>query len=393
MRPPRPDATGRCWPAGAPGEPLAYLTGEREFWSLPLTVTPGRADSAAGDRARGRALPGAARAPSSRPRVADLGTGIGRHRTGTGGPSGRSGADRPPTASPARCRLRAAMRSAWRRGNVEFLPGRLVRAAGRATLRSDRQQPALRGGAATRRCAALRYEPAVALTPGATGTGGAAALIAQAPASTCAGGWLVLEHGADAGRRRSHALVARRLCSRTLPPRSGRPRPRHRGAAAWDRYEERPWFDSRPHTAASPSSCTTRTRRRPWRISCATSMTASSTAPSFIASCRDSSSRAAASPADFGKKKTHPPVKNEAANGVRNSAARCRWRAPMRSTAPPRSSSSISPTTTFSTSGPGQYGYAVFGRVAEGMDVIDRIAKVPTGPPQGLQRCAAGRRA
>jgi cyclophilin family peptidyl-prolyl cis-trans isomerase len=32
---------------------------------------------------------------------------------------------------------------------------------------------------------------------------------------------------------------------------------------------------------------------------------------------------------------------------------------------------------------PGQYGYAVFGHVSEGMDVIERIAKAPTGRRKG----------
>jgi cyclophilin family peptidyl-prolyl cis-trans isomerase len=32
---------------------------------------------------------------------------------------------------------------------------------------------------------------------------------------------------------------------------------------------------------------------------------------------------------------------------------------------------------------PGQYGYAVFGRVTEGMDVIDKIAAVHTGRRRG----------
>jgi cyclophilin family peptidyl-prolyl cis-trans isomerase len=40
---------------------------------------------------------------------------------------------------------------------------------------------------------------------------------------------------------------------------------------------------------------------------------------------------------------------------------------------------------------PGQHGYAVFGRVADGMDVIDRIAKVRTGRARAFRR-ADGRR-
>jgi cyclophilin family peptidyl-prolyl cis-trans isomerase len=33
---------------------------------------------------------------------------------------------------------------------------------------------------------------------------------------------------------------------------------------------------------------------------------------------------------------------------------------------------------------PGQHGYAVFGHVTEGMDVIDRIAALPTGRRKGF---------
>jgi peptidyl-prolyl cis-trans isomerase A (cyclophilin A) len=35
--------------------------------------------------------------------------------------------------------------------------------------------------------------------------------------------------------------------------------------------------------------------------------------------------------------------------------------------------------------GPRDYGYAVFGRVTQGMDVIDRIARVSTGKRKGFQ--------
>ena len=35
--------------------------------------------------------------------------------------------------------------------------------------------------------------------------------------------------------------------------------------------------------------------------------------------------------------------------------------------------------------GPRDYGYAVFGRVTDGMDVIDKIARVSTGKRSGYQ--------
>jgi peptidyl-prolyl cis-trans isomerase A (cyclophilin A) len=86
---------------------------------------------------------------------------------------------------------------------------------------------------------------------------------------------------------------------------------------------------------------------------------------------------------DMSQKKTHPPVRNEAANGVRN----------QRGTLSMARTDEIHSATSqffvnlsdndFLDQRPGQYGYAVFGRVSEGMDVIDRIAAVPTGRRKG----------
>jgi cyclophilin family peptidyl-prolyl cis-trans isomerase len=86
---------------------------------------------------------------------------------------------------------------------------------------------------------------------------------------------------------------------------------------------------------------------------------------------------------DFAQKKTHPPVRNEAANGVRN----------QRGTLSMARTDEIHSATSqffvnladndFLDQRPGQYGYAVFGHVSEGMDVIERIAKVPTGRRKG----------
>ena len=87
--------------------------------------------------------------------------------------------------------------------------------------------------------------------------------------------------------------------------------------------------------------------------------------------------------AEFVQKKTHPPVRNEAANGVRNQ----RGTLSMARTDEIHSATSqffVNLTDNdFLDHRPGQYGYAVFGRVAEGMDVIDRIAAVKTGRRRG----------
>jgi cyclophilin family peptidyl-prolyl cis-trans isomerase len=87
---------------------------------------------------------------------------------------------------------------------------------------------------------------------------------------------------------------------------------------------------------------------------------------------------------DFAQKKTNPPVRNEAANGVRN----------QRGTLSMARTDEIHSATSqffvnladndFLDQRPGQYGYAVFGHVSEGMDVIERIAAMPTGRRKGF---------
>lgn len=87
--------------------------------------------------------------------------------------------------------------------------------------------------------------------------------------------------------------------------------------------------------------------------------------------------------ADFAQKKNHPPVKNEATNGVLNE----RGTLSMARTEDIHSATSqffvnLSDND-FLDHRPGNYGYAVFGRVTDGMDVIDRIAAIPTGRRKG----------
>ena len=87
--------------------------------------------------------------------------------------------------------------------------------------------------------------------------------------------------------------------------------------------------------------------------------------------------------ADFASKKTRAPISNEAKNGLKNTRG---------SLSMARTSDINSATSQFFVNladndfldhRPGQYGYAVFGRIAEGMDVIDRIAAVSTGRRKG----------
>ncbi len=87
---------------------------------------------------------------------------------------------------------------------------------------------------------------------------------------------------------------------------------------------------------------------------------------------------------DMTQKKTKPPIKNEAANGLKNERG---------SLSMARTNDINSATSQFFVNlrdndsldhAPGSYGYAVFARVTEGMDVIDKIAAVDTGRRRGF---------
>ncbi len=83
---------------------------------------------------------------------------------------------------------------------------------------------------------------------------------------------------------------------------------------------------------------------------------------------------------------TYPPIKNEAKNGLRN----IRGTIAMARTTDINSATSqffINMSDNYQldheTDTPDKYGYAVFGRVVEGMDVVEKIARVPTRTIKG----------
>lgn len=84
----------------------------------------------------------------------------------------------------------------------------------------------------------------------------------------------------------------------------------------------------------------------------------------------------------------HAPIENEAINGLKND----KYTIAMARTSDPHSATSqffinVSDNDFLNHTVPsGQgWGYAVFGRVVKGFDVIDRIAKVKTGSSRGFQ--------
>ena len=87
--------------------------------------------------------------------------------------------------------------------------------------------------------------------------------------------------------------------------------------------------------------------------------------------------------ADFSQKATRAPVRNEASDGLQN----LRGTLSMARTDAPHSATSQFfvnlKDNDFLDHRPGHHGYAVFGRVVDGMDVIDKIAAVRTGRRKG----------
>ena len=86
---------------------------------------------------------------------------------------------------------------------------------------------------------------------------------------------------------------------------------------------------------------------------------------------------------DMSQKSNHEPIKNEATNGVKNG----RGYLSMARTNDINSATSQFfinlKDNDFLDHKPGSYGYAVFGKVVDGMDVIDQIAAVKTGRRRG----------
>ncbi|RQW83116.1 MAG: peptidyl-prolyl cis-trans isomerase [Geobacter sp.] len=86
------------------------------------------------------------------------------------------------------------------------------------------------------------------------------------------------------------------------------------------------------------------------------------------------------------QKSTRKPVLNEASNGLKNE----RGTIAMARTSDPDSATAQFFINLVNNNGlnrpqPDGYGYAVFGRVIEGMDVVDRIAGVRTGVRKGMR--------
>lgn len=178
------------------GEPVAYLTGRREFWSLDLAVTPAvlvpRPET---ELAVELAL--AALERVYRPAVLDLGTGSGAIALALA----REREDARVTAVDASSRaLEVAERNAHRLGigNVRFLRGSWFEPVGTARFDAIVSNPPY-VAESDPALASLAREPREALVAGRNGIAAIAEICEGAGAHLVAGGQLLVEHGATQG--------------------------------------------------------------------------------------------------------------------------------------------------------------------------------------------------
>jgi len=189
----------------AHGEPLAYLTGEREFWSLSLRVTPAvlvpRPET---ELVVERALALLGPEPAH---IADLGTGSGAIALALA-------QERPRWQVTATDQSAVALEVAAQNahalglGSVRFLQGNWF-----APLSGERfdliasNPPYIAEGDPALLDAALQHEPQSALISGPRGLTALTQIIHEAGTYLLPGGYLVLEHGADQAAAVRAALV------------------------------------------------------------------------------------------------------------------------------------------------------------------------------------------
>jgi release factor glutamine methyltransferase len=179
------------------GEPIAYLTGQREFWSLPLKVTP----DVLIPRPETELLVEAAlaRIPADAQwRVVDLGTGSGAiaiaiaserklcevHATENNAAALTIAMENAEAIVPGRIRFHSGSWLSPLQGPFQFI------VSNPPYIEMD--DPHLQQGG-------VRYEPVNALSPGHDGLAAIRSIAADSLPLLCRRGWLAFEHGFDQG--------------------------------------------------------------------------------------------------------------------------------------------------------------------------------------------------
>jgi len=178
------------------GEPVAYLTGRREFWSIELEVTPDvlvpRPET---ELLVERVL--AAIAGLENPAVLDLGTGSGAIAIAVA-------AERPDAEVTATDASAAALGVAQRNAaglglrNLRFCKADWYTPLAGARFNAIVSNPPY-VAAGDPALAALAHEPRLALVGGSDGLEALAVVASGAPRHLLPGGWLLVEHGASQG--------------------------------------------------------------------------------------------------------------------------------------------------------------------------------------------------
>jgi release factor glutamine methyltransferase len=191
----------------ASGEPLAYILGIKEFWSLPLRVGPDvlvpRPET---ELLVERAL--ALRAEATG-RVADLGTGSGAIALALAfeRPNWQIVATDVSAAALATAKANAAALNLPR---IEYLHGPwFTPLRGRSFNLIVSNPPYVAESDPAMQDPALRHEPRIALTPGGDAYSCLREIIGGAPEHLEPDGWLLLEHGADQASAVARELVGR----------------------------------------------------------------------------------------------------------------------------------------------------------------------------------------
>jgi release factor glutamine methyltransferase len=177
------------------GWPVAYLTGEREFWSLQLAVN----NATLIPRPETEILvTWALELPlGDAVQVLDLGTGSGAIALAVASERPRWQVTALDCSAPA---LEVARANAARAGlqHVSFLQSNWY-----AAVKGQRYDlllanpPYIDGDDPHLACGDLRFEPRAALVAASHGLADLAQLVVEAPAHLGAGGWLLLEHGSE----------------------------------------------------------------------------------------------------------------------------------------------------------------------------------------------------
>jgi release factor glutamine methyltransferase len=219
----------------AAGEPVAYIVGYKEFWSLRLSV----GDAVLVPRPETELLVerALALAPTAAMRVLDLGTGAGPIALALAHERPQWQIAATDVSAPA---LAVAMRNAatLKLSQVEFLCGPWFDpVAGRRFELIVSNPPYVAANDPELLMADISHEPRRALTPGEDALADLRSIIRGAPHHLARGGWLLLEHGATQAPQVARELVVRGF--------------RHvrsqRDLAGHERMTEAQWGEQLPH--------------------------------------------------------------------------------------------------------------------------------------------------